>query len=159
MLEQAKEHFPQIQYQKMGLQEMSFHEQFDGMICVDALEHVCPEDWPGIIKNFSEALIPGGVLYFTVEEHDEAELKASYEKSLAMGLPVVPGELADKVQASYEQLQAHIAQGTPGTLADLEVYHYYPPLDQVRAWLDQEGLSIEEEGTGLWYQHFIARKR
>ena len=62
MLRRAKEHFPQAQYQKMGLQEMDFHEAFDGAICMDALEHVCPEDWPGIMKRFREALKPGGLL-------------------------------------------------------------------------------------------------
>ena len=74
-----------------------------------------------------------------------------------MGLPVVFGEVADQVQPSYEKMMAQIAKGGQGALADLEVYHYYPALDQVRAWLKQEGLGIEEEGTGLWYQHFLAR--
>lgn len=159
MLEKAKEYFPQIQYQKMGLQEMNFHEAFDGMICVDAMEHVCPEDWPEIVRNFSEALKAGGVLYFTVEVPDPEEVKESYERAKAMGLPVVEGELADQVQASYERLKAYVAQGGSGTLADLEVYHYYPPLEQVQAWLEEVGLEIEEEGKGLWYQHFLARKR
>ena len=158
MLERAKEHFPQIQYEKMGLQEMNFNEAFDGIICVDALEHVCPEDWPGIARNFSKAVKANGMLYFTVEVPNPEEVKASYERAKAIGLPVVFGELADQVQSSYERMKAHIAQGKPGTLADLEVYHYYPPLEQVRAWLEEAGLAIEEEGTGLWYQHFIARK-
>ena len=159
MLEQAKEHFPEIQYEKMGLQEMNFHEAFDGLICVDALEHVCPEDWPGIVRNFSVALKTGAVLYFTVEVHDPEELKDSYKRSKAMGLPVVYGELADQVQTSYDRLNAYIARGTSGALPELEVYHYYPPLEQVRAWLEESGLVIEEQGTGLWYQHFIARKK
>ena len=158
MLAQAKEHFPEIQYEKMGLQEMNFHEEFDGMICIDAMEHICPEDWPGIIRNFSEALKIGGVLYFTVEVPDPEEVNASYEKSKAMGLPVVPGELADEVEASYERLISHTSQEVPGTLADPAVYHYYPSLDQVRLWLEQAGQEIEEEGTGLWYEHIIARK-
>lgn len=158
MLERAKEHFPEIQYEKMGLQDMDFHEAFDGVICMDAMEHVCPEDWPGIIQNFSEALKRGGVLYFTVEVPDSEEVNASYEKSKAMGLPVVPGELADEVEASYERLMAHSSQENPGTISDPAVYHYYPSLEQVRAWLEQAGLALEQEGTGLWYEHLIARK-
>jgi 2-polyprenyl-3-methyl-5-hydroxy-6-metoxy-1,4-benzoquinol methylase len=47
MLARAKEHFPQARSRKMGLQEMDFHEAFDGAICIDALEHVSREDWPG----------------------------------------------------------------------------------------------------------------
>jgi len=39
------------------------------------------------------------------------------------------------------------------------VYHYYPSLEQVRAWIGQAGLVIEEEGTGNGYEHFIVRKR
>lgn len=159
MLARAKEHFPQIRYEKVGLQEMNFHGVFDGAICVDALEHICPEDWPGIVRNFSEALKVGGMLYCTVEVPEPDEVQTSYERSQAMGLPVVFGEVADRVQESYERMQAHVAQGLPGIEKDLEVYHYYPSLDQVRDWLDQEGLAIEEEGTGLWYRHFLARKR
>jgi cyclopropane fatty-acyl-phospholipid synthase-like methyltransferase len=158
MLDRARTKHPTVPVEKMGLQEMNFHEEFDGMICIDAMEHICPEDWPGIIRNFSEALKIGGVLYFTVEVPDPEEVNASYEKSKAMGLPVVPGELADEVQASYERLISHTSQEVPGTLADPAVYHYYPSLDQVRLWLEQAGLALEEQGTGLWYEHIIARK-
>ena len=85
MLARAKERFPQARYRKMGLQEMDFHEAFDGAICMDALEHVSPEDWPQIMKRFREALKPGGLLYFTVEVPDEEEVKASYARAKAMG--------------------------------------------------------------------------
>jgi SAM-dependent methyltransferase len=134
MLARASEHFPGARYEKMGLQEMDFHEAFDGAICMDAMENVCPEDWPGIMKGFREALKPGGVLCFTVELPD-TDLDASYKRAKAMGLPVVFGELAS-----------------------LAVYHYYPSPEQVRAWLGQAGLAIEEEGTGNGYEHFVARK-
>jgi hypothetical protein len=48
----AREHFPidqfpQIGYEKVGMQEMCFHEEFDGLICMDAMEHISPEDWRG----------------------------------------------------------------------------------------------------------------
>jgi hypothetical protein len=39
------------------------------------------------------------------------------------------------------------------------VYHYYPPLEQVRAWIDQAGLTIEEEGGGSAWYHILARKK
>jgi hypothetical protein len=42
--------------------------------------------------------------------------------------------------------------------ADTAVYHYYPSSEQVRAWLGQAGLAIENEGTGNWYQHFLVSK-
>jgi cyclopropane fatty-acyl-phospholipid synthase-like methyltransferase len=61
MLARARERFPEIRYQKMGLQEIDFQEAFDGAICIDAMEHVCPEDWPKILRGFREALKPGCV--------------------------------------------------------------------------------------------------
>ena len=58
MLTKAKTKFPTVHMEKMGLQEMSFSEIFEGAICMDALEHVCPEDWPLILNNFHRALKP-----------------------------------------------------------------------------------------------------
>lgn len=67
MLARAREHFPQerfpgLRYAKTGLQEMDFQAAFDGVICMDAMEHICPEDWPGIVEGFHKALKPVGVL-------------------------------------------------------------------------------------------------
>jgi hypothetical protein len=70
---------------------------------------------------------------------------------------VVFGELADEVEEAYER-----ALGLPAALADEAdeaAYHYCPSLEQVRAWIGQAGLVIEEEGTGDWYEHFMVRKR
>ena len=78
---------------------------------------------------------------------------------------MVTGEVADKVEEIYEQVQATEASMIPGELADSAVYHYHPPLEQVQTWLDQAGLAIDEEGTGSgfedWYgyHHLIVRKR
>jgi SAM-dependent methyltransferase len=164
MLERARERCPEVRYEKMGLQEIEFREAFDGATCIDAMEHVCPEDWPGILQSFREALKPGGVLYFTVDLGGDF-MEESYERAKAMGLPVVFGEIADKVEEIYEQVQAREASMIPDELADSAVYHYHPSLEQVRTWLEQAGLAIEEEGTGSafedWYgyQHLIVRKR
>ena len=164
MLARARERFPEVRYEKMGLQELAFQEAFEGATCIDAMEHVCPEDWPGILHRFREALKPGGVLYLTVDLGGDF-VEESYERALAMGLPVVTGEVADKVEEIYEQVQATEASMIPGELADSAVYHYHPQLEQVQTWLDQAGLAIEEEGTGSgfedWYgyHHLIVRKR
>lgn len=157
MLERAKEHFPQIQYEKMGLQEMDFHEAFDGVIYMDAMEHIFPEDFPQILRLFQEALKSGGVLYFTAEstEDTDFDLEMYYEQAEALGLPVVFGEVVDV--AAYERAikQSDVA----GQQADVAAYHYYPALEQVRAWIEEAGLAIEEEGSGNGYQHFLVRKR
>ena len=135
MLERAREKFPQVQLDNVGMQEMSFENVFDGAICMDAMEHVCPEDWTVIFGNFQRALKQGGYLYFTVEMQEEAEVKSAFEEAHAAGLPVVYGEWINT-----------------------EVYHFYPALDQVREWVQQAGFSIIEEDEGDMYHHFLMRK-
>jgi ubiquinone/menaquinone biosynthesis C-methylase UbiE len=43
MLARAKEKFPGVQFEKIGLQEMTFRDVFAGAICMDAMENVCPK--------------------------------------------------------------------------------------------------------------------
>jgi SAM-dependent methyltransferase len=136
MLARAKDKFPQVQFEKVGLQEMSYQALFDGAICMDAMEHVCPEDWPLVLDNFHRALKPQGYLYFTVEIAAETEIKAAFDRGRQFGWPVVYGEWPD---------------------AD-EVYHYYPSLEQVREWLRHVGFEVRHEGEADAYQHFIVHK-
>ena len=170
-LARAREHFPldrfpNLRYAKMGLQEMDFRAEFDGLICIDALEHICPEDWPGILARFQKALKLGGVLYITVDAAEQGDYRPAYERARAMGLPVVFGEEADQLNALYAQamaLDALAPGGLSGEKLDLTVYHYHPSMEQVRAWLDQAELAIEEEetegeGSGEGYVHLLARK-
>jgi SAM-dependent methyltransferase len=163
MLARARERFPAARYEKMGLQEMDFREVFDGAICIDAMEHVCPEDWPGILRGFREALRPGGVLYFTVDLADAGEMEAAYERARGQGLPVVFGEVVDQVEEAFNRLLIYedvfdIPEEEIRDLADVAVYHYHPSLEKVRAWAGQARLAIEEEGTGDWYHHVLVRK-
>jgi SAM-dependent methyltransferase len=162
MLAQAREHFPEVRYEKVGLQEMDFREAFDGAICIDALEHVCPEDWPGILRGFRAALKPGGALYFTLGLEEADVVEKAYERAKAQGLPVVFGEVADQVEEASERVKALRMSGASEELSDVAsaaVYGYFPSLEQVRAWLGQARLAIEEEGAGNGYEHFVVRKR
>lgn len=164
MLARARTHFPldkfpRLSYLKLGLQEMDFRAEFDGAICIDAMEHIFPEDWPGIVAGFEKALKPGGLIYATVERADIDEVKEAYERALAMGLPVVYGELADKIDAAHAQVMALDWHEVTGGLASPAAYHYYPSMEQVSTWYDQAGLSIEEKGMGDGYAHFLARKK
>jgi SAM-dependent methyltransferase len=167
MLARARERFPEARYLKMGLQGMDFREAFDGVICLDAMEHVCPEDWPGILRRFREALKPGGALYlsFCTRELEEAgTVERAYERAKEQGLPVVFGEVADGVEEGLQFFLGYedvfeIPEEVFGERADVAVYHYYPALEQVRAWVDGAGLVVEEEGTSQWYQHFLMSKR
>lgn len=139
MLERAKVKFPGIEFQKVGLQEMAYQEIFNGVICVDATENVCPEDWPLVLNNFNQALKPHGHLYFTaetIENTDENEIKQAYEKAKQAGLPVVYGERPDE-----------------------EVYHFHPTNQKVQEWVQQAGFEILKEGNGeIWYYHILVRK-
>jgi 2-polyprenyl-3-methyl-5-hydroxy-6-metoxy-1,4-benzoquinol methylase len=157
-----QEHFPGLQYTKLGLQEMDFQATFDGIICMDAMEHICPEDWPRILTRFNRALKPGGVLYVTVDAQKLVEDSKAYEQAKAMGLPVVFGEVVDELDAAYAEAMALEALEL-NTLSyerlDHSVYHYHPSMEQVRTWFDQAGLSIEEEGIWDEYVHILARKK
>jgi cyclopropane fatty-acyl-phospholipid synthase-like methyltransferase len=136
MLDAVKRKFPTVQLEKIGLQEMAFVEMFDGAICMDALEHVCPEDWLPIFCNFHRALKPQGYWFFTVEIADADEVAQAFQTAKSMGLPVVYGEWPNND----------------------EVYHFYPSMDQVREWLEQASFLIVEDGEGDGYHHFIVRK-
>jgi 2-polyprenyl-3-methyl-5-hydroxy-6-metoxy-1,4-benzoquinol methylase len=156
VLAKAKERYPKVKYKRMVLQEMDFNKIFDGIICMDAMEHISPEDYPVILLGFQKALKPGGALYFTAdrEEEPDFDLNVCYEKGKAQGLPIVFGEVAD--DAAYEQAMAQL--DASDELTDRAVYHYYPPLKVVREWINHAGLVIEEEGAGGGFHHFILRK-
>jgi len=156
VLKLAKEHYPDVDYKKMSLHEMNFREVFDGIICMDAMEHICPEDYPGILRGFQEALEPGGTLYFTAdrEEEPDFDLEMYYEKGKAAGLPIVYGEVADEEAFKQAMEQTDVSD----ELTDRAVYHYYPPLEKVREWIKQADFLIKEEGAGSGFHHFVARK-
>jgi len=139
MLARAKAKFPGVHFEKVGLQEMSYQEVFDGAICMDAMENVCPEDWPLVLSNFLRALKQQGYLYFTaetIENADKSEIKQAFERAQQAGLPVVYGEWPDE-----------------------EVYHYHPTNQQVKEWARQAGFEILREGNGeRYYYHILLRK-
>lgn len=139
MLGRAKGKFPDVPFERVGLQEMTYQERFDGAICMDAMENVPPEDWPLVLGNFHRALKPGGYFYFTaetLENTNEDEVKDAFERAQQAGMPVVYGEWPDEM-----------------------VYHYHPTSQQVRDWTQQAGFEILKDGNGeIWYYHILVRK-
>lgn len=139
MLERAKAKFPEVQFEKVGLQEMAYREVFDGAICMDAMENVPPEDWPLVLGNFYRALKEHGYFYFTaetIENADENGVNQAFERFQQAGLPIVYGEWPDE-----------------------EVYHYHPTSQQVKEWAQQAGFEILKDGNGeIWYYHLLVRK-
>jgi SAM-dependent methyltransferase len=140
MLARARARWPAVPLERVGLQELAFEGEFDAVMCIDAMENVPPEDWPRVVANLRRALRPGGRLYLTVEQPDQAELERVQAAAVAQGLPVVPGEMAEEGAG----------------------YHYYPSRDQVAGWLAEAGLVVEaedvsDEGGGYGYLHLLAR--
>jgi cyclopropane fatty-acyl-phospholipid synthase-like methyltransferase len=135
MLSRVQSKFPAVQTQKVGLQEMTYSESFDAVICVDAMEHIFPEDWIPILNNFHRALKPLSYLYFTVELAAPNDIEESFRNSQRQGLPLVYGEWMNE-----------------------DCYHYYPTMEQVREWIQQAGFDLKEEGEGDGYHHFIVQK-
>ena len=135
MLRRAHAKFPAVPTEKLGLQELAREDAFDGVVCIDALELVFPEDWPRVLANVHRALRAGGPFYFTVELPEE-DLPEVFGAAVEAGLPVVEGE--------------YVKEGG---------YHYYPAIARVRPWADAAGFTILEEAAGDGYHHVLARKR
>jgi SAM-dependent methyltransferase len=131
MLAQAHAKRPDVPLAKVGLQELAFEVAFDGVVCIDAMENVPPEDWPLVLRNLRRALRPRGVLYLTAELADPAELAQAQAEGRSLGLPLVDGEVGH------------------------EGYHYYPSMPQVRAWIEEASLAIREDAVGDGYHHFL----
>jgi SAM-dependent methyltransferase len=91
MLQRARAKFPAVPIRKLGLQELAEVDAFEGIACIDAMELVCAEDWPRVLANFHRALIPGGVLYLTVEL-PQPDLADVFRAAVDAGLPVIAGE-------------------------------------------------------------------
>jgi SAM-dependent methyltransferase len=136
--------FPQVPTHKSDLQDLSYQGDFDGVMCVDAMEFIAPEDWPPVLERFRRALRPGGWLYLTVELAPVDRVRAGNEAARRSGLPVLDGE---------------VIWGEPDGY-----YHHYPSMRQVQVWLTDAGFAIQEEAEGPWhpegyaYHHVLARR-
>lgn len=135
MLARARAKFPDVRTERMGLQELAFQEAFEGAICVDAMEFVCPEEWPLVLGNLRRAIRGAGYLYFTVEVAAEEEIERAFAISRELGLPAVYGEWAHEAG-----------------------YHYYPAMKQIKEWVREAGLALLEDAFGDDYQHFLCRR-
>ena len=133
MLAEVARKFPEVVTEQVRLQDLRFDGHFDGVICVDALENVPPEDWPNVLGALSRAARRNALVYMTIELPDD-DLEALYRSARSKQWPVEPGELAVE-----------------------EGYHYYPPRDAVLLWLDQEGLELIEQTEVDAYWHVLCR--
>ena len=144
MVEQARARGLAASVEQIGLQELAYTDAFDGVLCIDAMEHVPPEDWPVVVDNLRRALRPGGFLYMSLEvlPDQESQVDRALAAALAQGFPAVRGE--------------DVGEDTGG-------YHFYPSNEQVTGWLAAAGLAITEDVTDMsyndWgYRHVLVRR-
>lgn len=143
MVEQARARGLAKSVEQTGLQELAHVAAFDGVLCIDAMEHVPPEDWPAVVGNLGRACRDGGLVYMSLEvlADQQAHLDRTLADALAEGMPAVRGE--------------DVGDDTGG-------YHFYPADEQIREWLDAARMRIVEDTTdmsyGDWgYRHLLLR--
>lgn len=140
MLASAEAKWPGLRFELTGLQGLSIEGGCDAAMCIDAMENVPPEDWPGVLAGLRGALRPGGHVYLTVEEVDPDRVDVGFAEATAAGLPAVHGE---------------VVRG------DTAGYHYYPDRDQVEEWVREARLDIIEQADewleGYGYHHLLLR--
>jgi ubiquinone/menaquinone biosynthesis C-methylase UbiE len=135
MLAKLKRKYPEATTHVQSLQELELDNTFSGILCIDAMENIPPEDWGIVIANFSQHLEPAGFLYITVEQTTEEQIRKAHISAKKWGLPVLPGEVA------------------------LEVYHFYPLPQNVKKWLTDEGFAIIRDDHGDGYWHLLCQKK
>ena len=145
MVAQARTRGLATSVEQRGLQELAFEAAFDGVMCIDAMEHVPPEDWDLVLHNLRRALRPDGLLYLTLEvlADQEAALDRAFESATAQGHPVVRGE--------------DVGEDTGG-------YHFYPHASKVSHALEEAALEVVDEAVEWveadWgYRHLLLRQR
>jgi cyclopropane fatty-acyl-phospholipid synthase-like methyltransferase len=145
-LDAVRTSFPDATTEQHDLQDLPYRDRFDGVMCVDAMEFIPPEDWPGVLARFRDAMRANGRLYLTVELVPAEQIRSLNDAARRAGLPVVDGEL-----------MWEMSDQSPG------YYHYYPSLEQVRVWMAAAGFRIVDEVEGPWvdgeyaYHHVVAQ--
>ena len=136
MLGIARAKHPDVRIDCARLQALAFDAEYDGVICVDALENLPPEDWTVSLAGLGRAAKHEALIYVTVELPESTEVvAAAYERAIARGWPVVPGEVTDE-----------------------DGYHYYPGRDEVCVWLHEAGLDAVDETDADGYRHLLCRR-
>jgi cyclopropane fatty-acyl-phospholipid synthase-like methyltransferase len=131
MLDVATAKHPHVTTRRLALQDLvgSGLSGFDAVLCIDAIENVGPEDWPGVVSGLRGALRPGGTAYLTVELPDEPLDPVETDDADA---PLVPGEV--------------LRDGA---------YHFYPSVEDASAWLRDGGFRLDEVVEADGYAHLL----
>ena len=129
MLARASRKHPDVTVRVLALQDLQdaagWRGRFAGLICVDALECVAPEHWPGVAAGLAATLRTGAPACVTVE--------------LRQGPLLAP---ADPRQV-------------PGEVIEDGSYHDHPTRPQVREWLNAAGFAVTEQADNDDYRHLL----
>jgi cyclopropane fatty-acyl-phospholipid synthase-like methyltransferase len=140
MLARARARGIAFSLQRTSLQDLSYAGRFDAVLTIEAMQHIPPEDWPGVLANLRRAVRPGGLVYLTVQDLHQHHIQRAFESLRARGLPAVRGELAEAAAAGY---------------------HYFPGRDRAVDWFGQQRPAIIDEGfrrgNGWGHHHFLLR--
>jgi 2-polyprenyl-3-methyl-5-hydroxy-6-metoxy-1,4-benzoquinol methylase len=131
MLQVARAKHPSVPVTHAALQDLASLDlvgAMDGVVCIDAMENVGPEDWPGVVAGLAAVLRPTAPAYVTIELPDD-DIVLDVEADAA---PLVAGEVLEDGG-----------------------YHFYPPVDTARAWLTDHGFTLWSETEGDGYHHFL----
>ena len=138
MLERARVKHPDARLEQIGLQELSIDRECDAAMCVDAMEHVPPEEWPLVLSNLRRAVRLESQVYLTVEQVEREEL--------------------DRAAAAADEAPARYGEDVGGETGG---YHFYPSREQVTEWLADAGFTIVDEADewldGYGYHHLLLR--
>ena len=136
MLDEARRKHPSVPVGLVPMTGMRYQSAFSGVLCVDALENVGPEDWPLTLSRIVAAARYGAPLWLTVElPESEAALEAAWRTATDAGHPVVPGEDFDGVG-----------------------YHFYPTTGELDGWLEDTGVERLDTEDADGYHHLLLRR-
>jgi SAM-dependent methyltransferase len=93
MLAQARARGIASRPERVALQDLPYAAGFGAVLTVDAMENIPPAGWPKVLASLHRAVRPGGVIYLTVEEVEQAK-STGPSRASARGPPAVPGEIA-----------------------------------------------------------------
>jgi SAM-dependent methyltransferase len=79
MLAQARARGIASRPERVALQDLPYAAGFDAVLTVDALENIPPAGWPKVLASLHRAVRPGGVIYLTVEEVEQAKIDRAFQ--------------------------------------------------------------------------------
>lgn len=109
-----------VTFEVADLTKFTHPTPFDGIICVDVMEHILEDE--DVFKNFNQVLKPGGmVLISTPSDQGGSDVHGDADQSF-IGEHVRDGynmqDITDKLKrAGFSKIEARYAYGTPGKIS------------------------------------------